>query len=179
MKCSACKARLARYREGDLSAAAASAVRDHLERCQGCQAFLAELSALEARLARVREIEPRSDFTQLVMARIAALPSPARAGQRSRLWWLGMYDVVAWVLLAALAATGILHWQAIVGEGGLLAGRLALAGADLYRIAGHFHLGVYAAAGVLIESLAAIAIAIAARRTLRNVGNNLLGARAI
>ncbi len=179
MKCSACKARLAQYREGDLSAAAASAVREHLERCQGCQAFLAELNALEARLARVQDIEPRSDFTQVVMARIAGLPSPAKAGQRSRLWWLGMYDVVAWVLLAALAATGILHWQAIAGEGGLLVGRVALAGADLYRIAGHFHLGVYAAAGVLIESAAAIAIAVSARRSLRNIGNDLLGARAI
>ena len=90
-----------------------------------------------------------------------------------------MYDVVAWVLLAALAATGILHWQAVAGEGGLLVGRVAVASADLYRLAGHFHLGVYAAAGVLIESLAAIAIAITGRRSLRNIGNTLLGARAI
>jgi hypothetical protein len=123
---------------------------------------------VEHRLARMSSIEPRADFTQLVMQRISALPAPA-THPRLRIWWLGVYDALAWVVLALLVATGFLRWKTVVAEGSVLFSKLALSGGALYRIADHFHLTTLALFGGLIEGVVLLALLYAGRRYLAGI----------
>jgi hypothetical protein len=148
-----------------LAAGAVADLEAHLGSCTGCRAFAEEMMIVEHRLARLSSIEPRADFTQLVMQRISALPVHI-AWPGVRMWWLGVYDVLAWVVLALLVATGLLRWKAIVAEGSVLFGKLALSGGALYRIADHFHLTTLALFGGLAEGAVLLALLYAARRYL-------------
>ena len=177
MKCSACRERLAAYQDGVLSAGAAADLEAHLASCIGCRTFAEEMMVVERRLATLREIEPRADFTQVVMARIATMPAPA--GRGVRIWWLGVYDLFAWVVLAALAATGILRWKTIVAEGGVVVGKLALSGGALYRIADHFHLTTLALVGGLVEGAVLLFLLYAGRHYLAGMRPALSGAQPI
>ncbi len=96
MKCSACRERLPAYQDGVLAAGAAADLEAHLASCVGCRTFSEEMMVVEHRLARLTEIEPRVDFTSVVMARIAAMPAPAR--RQLRMWWLGAYNMIVWAL---------------------------------------------------------------------------------
>lgn len=177
MKCSACRAQLDAYRDGDVSPKVASAISTHLAQCGECQAFLDQLVSVERRLLQIRSIEPRADFTQLVMANIATLPAPVAVRQRVRIWWLGVYDLVAWSILLTLTASGIFHWQSVVAEAGVLLGNVGLAGADLYRAGAHFHLLTFAAAGVALECIAFAVLLIAGRNYLRGWRASIFGAQ--
>jgi len=177
VKCSACRAQLDAYRDGDVSPNVASAVSTHLAQCGECQAFLDQLVSVERRLLQVRSIEPRADFTQLVMANIARLPAPVAVRQRMRIWWLGVYELVAWSILLTLTATGILHWQSVVAEAGVLLGTVGLAGADLYRAGAHFHLLTFAAAGVALECIAFAVLLTAGRNYLSSLRRTIFGAQ--
>jgi len=177
VKCSACRAQLDAYRDGDVSPMTAPAIAAHLEQCSGCQAFLDQLTAVEQQLLRVRPIEPRVDFTALVMANIAALPAPQAVRQRMRIWWIGVYELVAWFILLTLTASGILHWQSVVADTGVLVGKVGLAATDLYRLGMHFHLLTYAAAGVALECVAFGVLLSAGRRYLARF--RTLGAQTI
>ena len=177
MKCSACRERLPAYQDGVLASGAAADLEAHLASCLGCRTFSEEMMVVERRLARLTEIEPRVDFTQVVMARIAALPAPAYRGVR--MWWIGAYDLVAWVLLVAMTAAGILRWKTVVAEGSVLVGKLALAADALYRIAGHFHLVTYALIGGLVEGAALLLLLYAGRRYLAVMRTALFGAQTI
>jgi len=179
VKCSACRAQLDAYRDGDVSPAAAAAVSTHLEQCTGCQVFLDQLAAVERRLSHTRSIEPRPDFTQLVMAGIASLPAPVPAFRRVRIWWIGIYELVAWSILLALTATGILHWQSVVANASVLFGKVALAATDLYRLGEHFHLVTYAAAGVVLECIAFTVLLTVGRRYLAGLRRTVLGAQTV
>lgn len=173
MKCSACRGRLPAYQDGVLSAGAAADLEAHLASCLGCRTFSEEMMVVEHRLARLTEIEPRVDFTQAVMARIAALPAPARRGLR--MWWLGAYDLLAWTLLVALAATGMFRWKTLVAEGGVLFGKTALAADALYRVADHFHLTTLALVGGLVEGAVLALFLYAGRRYLAGMRSALFG----
>ena len=177
MKCSACRERLPAYQDGVLASGAAADLEAHLASCLGCRTFSEEMMVVERRLARLTEIEPRVDFTQVVMARIAALPAPAYHGVR--MWWIGAYDLIAWVLLVALTAAGILRWKSVVAEGSVLVGKLALAADSLYRIADHFHLVTYALIGGLVEGAALLFLLYAGRRYLAVMRTALFGAQTI
>ena len=177
MKCSACRERLPAYQDGVLASGAAADLEAHLASCLGCRTFSEEMMVVERRLARLTQIEPRADFTQVVMARIAALPAPARSGVR--MWWIGAYDLVAWVMLVAFTAAGILRWKSVVAEGGVLVGKLALSADALYRIADHFHLITYALIGGLVEGAALLFLLYAARRYLAVMRSSLFGAQTI
>ncbi|MBV8459613.1 MAG: zf-HC2 domain-containing protein [Candidatus Eremiobacteraeota bacterium] len=168
MKCSACRERLPAYQDGVLAAGAVADLEAHLASCEGCRAFAEEMMIVEHRLARLSTIEPRADFTQAVMQRISALPAPATQ-PRLHIWWLGVYDALAWVVVALLAATGFLRWKTIVAEGGVLFGKLALSGGALYRIADHFHLTTLALFGGLIEGAVLLALLYAGRHYLAGV----------
>lgn len=149
MKCSACRHLLGRYQDGRPPESVAAQIRSHLAACVGCRAFAEEMMLVEDRLSRIPQIEPATDFTRLVMSRIAALPAPA--ARRSRVVWLGVYDLVAWAVILALTATGLLHWQSVVAQTGALAAKFAIAGDALYRVADHFHLTTLALVGGSIE----------------------------
>jgi len=176
VKCSACRERLPAYQDGVLASGAAADLEAHLASCLGCRTFSEEMMVVERRLARLTEIAPRVDFTQTVMARIAALPAP-RSGVR--MWWIGAYDLVAWVMLVAFTAAGILRWKSVVAEGGVLVGKLALSADALYRIADHFHLITYALIGGLVEGAALLFFLYAARRYLAVMRSSLFGAQTI
>lgn len=175
MKCSACRQKLGAYQEGDLSPQAAVQIRAHLDTCVGCLTFAEEMMVVEHRLARLTPIEPRMDFTTLVMAKIAAMPAPAP--RRSRVVWLGVYDLLAWVVLIVLTATGILRWKSIVAHGGALFGKFAIAGDALYRLADHFHLTTLALAGGVVEGGILLLVLYAGRRYLAGVRSALFGAQ--
>jgi anti-sigma factor RsiW len=177
MKCSAYRERLPAYQDGVLSAGAAADLEAHLASCLGCRTFSEEMMVVERRLARLREIEPRVDFTQVVMARIAAMPAPARSGVR--MWWLGLYDLCAWVVLAALVATGMLRWKAVVAQGGALFGKLAISADALYRVADHFHLTTLALVGGLVEGAVLLFLLYAGRRYLAGMPSALFGAQTV
>lgn len=177
MKCSACRERLPAYQDGVLAAGAAADLEAHLASCLGCRAFAEEMMVAERRLARMREIEPQADFTSRVMARIAALPAPQRRGVR--VWWLGVYDLFAWVVLLALVATGALRWKAILAQGGVVAGKLAVSADTLYRVADHFHLTTLALVGGLVEGALLFALLYAGRRYLAGMRTALFGVQPI
>ena len=168
MKCSACRERLPAYQDGVLASGAVADLEAHLATCTGCRAFAEEMMIVERRLARLSSIEPRVDFTQAVMAKIAALPAPVTR-PTLRIWWLGAYDALAWVVLALLATTGFLRWKTIVAQGSVLFGKLALSSGALYRIADHFHLTTLALFGGLIEGAVLVALLYAGRHYLAGI----------
>lgn len=175
MKCSACRNQLGAYQDGTLSAGLATQIRMHLDTCLGCRTFAEEMMVVEHRLARLSEVEPRMDFTQLVMASVRMMPAPAP--RRSRIVWLGVYDLLAWALMIALAATGILRWKALAADGGLLLGKLAVSGDALYRVADHFHLTTVALVGGFVEGCVLLFFLYAGRRYLGSVQRALFGAQ--
>ena len=178
MKCSACRAQLDAYRDGDLSPTAAAALTAHLEACIECQGFLDQLASVERGLTALRAIEPRADFTQLVMARVATMPAPVPARPALRVWWVGVYELAAWVLVLALTTTGLLHWQSLAASAAIIAGSAGVALKDLYPLAQHFHLFTYAAAGVVLECILFGLLMTAGRRYLGGARALLFGAQA-
>ncbi|MDQ6780853.1 MAG: hypothetical protein M3Z37_06845 [Candidatus Eremiobacteraeota bacterium] len=114
------------------------------------------------------------------MASIATLPAPAAAPvQRLRIWWIGVYELVAWAILTVLASAGILHWQSVVADTGVFVGKVGLAAADLYRLGVHFHLLTFAAAGIALELIAVAWLFTAGRRYMDSARRTLLGAQPI
>ncbi|MDQ6767232.1 MAG: hypothetical protein M3Z41_05440 [Candidatus Eremiobacteraeota bacterium] len=156
---------------------AARDLEAHLASCLGCRTFSEEMMVAERRLARLSEIEPRVNFTHIVMARIAVMPVPARP--TIRVWWLGLYDLLAWVVLALLTAAGIVRWKAIVAESGVLFGKAALSANALYRVADHFHLTTLALVGGIVECAVLLFVLYAGRRYLAAKRTALFGAQTI
>ena len=177
MKCSACRERLPAYQDGVLSSGAAADLEAHLASCLGCRTFSEEMMVVERRLARLREIEPRVDFTRVVMARIADMPAPSRSGLRA--WWIGAYDLAAWIILAVLTATGILRWKAIVADAGVVFGKAAVSANALYRVADHFHLTTLALVGGIVECALLVFVLYAGRRYLAGMRTALFGVQTI
>lgn len=176
MKCSACKNLLAAYLDGDLSNGTKVAVAGHLAGCARCSALAERMRFAEARLSRMGEIEPRADFTNLIMARVAALPAPKRALAR-QLWWVGGYLAAGWALLALALITRAVSWRGIVVGAGSFVGKLGVASLALYRLAEHFHLFTVAALGVGIELVVLGALAAVGWKFISRFGASLLGAR--
>jgi anti-sigma factor RsiW len=164
VKCSACRARLGSYQDRELDATAAARVEEHLHACLACRRLAETMARAECGLQQLSALEPSVDFTHAVMARIAA--QPAMAAGRPRITWLGVYDLIAWLVIIGLAAAGVLRWQAVVAEIGVWAGKAAVAGDVLYRIAQHFHLTTLALAGGACEIAIALMVFIAMGRSL-------------
>jgi anti-sigma factor RsiW len=175
VKCSACRDQLSAFSEGTLSHGAAAQVQAHLDGCVGCRVFAEEMMVVEHRLARLSELEPRADFTHVVMAAVARMPAPAP--RRSRMVWLGIYDLLAWAMAIALTATGVLRWKTFVADGGLLLGKVVVSADGLYRIADHFHLTTVALAGGLVEGCALLLFLYAGRHYLARVQSAFFGAQ--
>jgi anti-sigma factor RsiW len=160
VKCSACEARLPAYLDNDCSPREAEAVAQHLASCAACRAQTERLRAVESQLARMRGIEPHADFTLAVMARVAAMPAPAKQGVRP--WLLLVYVPAAWAALFALFATRVLSWQGVTTGSSVFAGKLGVAGQALYHVGQHFNVASMVTSGAALEiALLALAIAVA------------------
>lgn len=173
MNCSACSSRIGAYRDGDLAPRDAALVVAHLASCAACRAYEARYAALETSLARLVAIEPRADFTLGVMAKIAAMPAPAKA--TSRLWLLVAADALVWVAIGALTALGAIRWKSIAGAAGAMAGKLVVTSGTLFDLAQHFHLTTLLALGALVELAFLALITAAAVRYLPRIRAALAG----
>lgn len=175
MKCSACRNQLGAFQDEALPAGLTMQIRTHLDTCLGCRTFAEEMMVVEHRLSRLSELEPRVDFTRLVMSAVATMPAPAP--RRSRIMWLGVYDLLAWAAMIALAATGILRWKILAADGGLMLGKVAVSADALYRVAEHFHLTTVALVGGLVEGSILLFLLCAGRRYLASVQTAFFGAQ--
>ena len=176
MKCFACRQLLGDYLDGDLSNGVKVAVAGHLVSCAACSGLAQELHNADVKLAGLALVEPRADFTQVVMARVAALPVP-HARPLVRVWWFAAYVVAAWVgLTAGILARGI-SWKPVVVGASTFAAKMSIAFDALYRIGQHFHLLSVAALGVGIEITLLIVLAVVGRNYISRLGATLLGAR--
>jgi len=175
VKCSACRDQLSAFADRTLVPALAAQVQEHLDGCVGCRTFAEEMMVVEHRLARLSEIEPRADFTQLVMAAVARMP--AAAPRRSRVVWLGVYDLLAWATAIVLTATGVLRWKTLAADGGLFLGKFVVSADGLYRVADHFHLTAIALAGGVVEGCALLFFLYAGRHYLAKVQSAFFGAQ--
>ena len=175
MKCTACRARLEAYYDGELSRGDALLMAGHLAQCAACSAHSRTLVDIENKLRRVGAWEPAPDFTIAVMAKIAALPAPH--ARRTRAWWLVTYVLAAWAALGSAIALHAIGWQTVVADFGVFVGKLGVAGHTLYRLADHYHLTTVAALGATAEVIMLAAIAIVGRKYLSRIGATLLGAR--
>jgi anti-sigma factor RsiW len=175
VNCSACSSRLAAYRDGDLSRADARLVNEHLAGCSACTALDARMRRVDTALTRIVLIEPAPDFTATIMAKIAALPSPAR---RRVVWpWFAAYVFATWAVVALLNALHVVNISAIIGRVGGFAGQAGVALETLSRLGGHFHVADVAAIAVAIEIILLAVAATAGRKYLPRLGSALLGAR--
>lgn len=176
MKCSACRARLGAYLDGELQNGAQVAVAAHLAECAACREFAESLRAVGVRLAQLQAIEPAADFTSTVMARIAALPAP-QPSRLGRMWWVVAYLAAAWVLLAIAGMTRAFSWQSAVAAGGTFAARMSVALDAVYRVGQHFHLVSAVALAFGFEIALLIVAGVVGRNYISRVGATLLGAR--
>jgi anti-sigma factor RsiW len=175
VNCSACSSRLSAYRDGELTRADALLIAGHLAGCPSCSALNARLQRVDDVLESLSFMEPSSDFTASVMAKIADLPAPA--AKRVSIWWMGGYTAAAWAAFATLTATHVVNPQSVLAELGVVAGKTGFAMETLYKIGAHFHLVDVAAAAVAIE-IALLAVgATVGRKYLPRLGWALLGAQ--
>ncbi|MBC5825917.1 MAG: zf-HC2 domain-containing protein [Candidatus Eremiobacteraeota bacterium] len=174
MNCSACKRSLSAYNDGDLSPRESLLVSGHLAACAECSAYSSRLADVDAALANLSEIQPAAGFTAAVMSKIASLPAPERP--RRSLWWLPALMLTEWLILAVLNAAHVLHWQRPLAVTAAFAADFSIAAQTLYRLASHFHIGVWAVAGTGAEIAILIPVAMAVRSYVAR-GGALRGAR--
>ena len=173
MNCSACRSRLGQRQDGELSPRDAALVDAHVASCARCSAYAAALSSVESTLVRLAPIEPSADFTLAVMAKIAAMPAPAR--RPARFWWLLAADIMLWAAIGALTALGAIRWKSLAGGATAFAAKALVASSTLYDVAKDLHLTTLLGLGVGVE-LAVIAVAaVFARKYLPRIRATLAG----
>lgn len=177
MKCSACEARLTAYLEGDASPGDAQSIEAHLKGCAACTHLASGMRAVEVRLAGLRGIEPRADFTLSVMAAVAALPAPTPA--RIPVRWFLTYLTGAWAVLLALTATRVLNWQHAFASVATEIGKVGAAGSALADVGARLHLSTFAAGAFGIELIVIAVGAIALRRYIPRLSGWIAGAQTI
>lgn len=177
MKCSACETRLAAYLDGEVSAADARAIQQHLQSCVACRALAGDIRTVETRLAGLHQIEPRADFTLGVMSAVAALPVPKPARFDTR--WLLVYLAGAWALLFALGAAHVLNWQRLFAEVATEFGKFGAAGETLAQVGMRLHVPTLAAGMLSLEIVIVLVGALALRRFIPHVSSWIAGAQVI
>jgi anti-sigma factor RsiW len=173
VKCSACKERLSAYQDGDLAPREAALVAAHLASCAECSAFSQRLADAESSLIRLAPIEPAPDFTLAVMAKIAAMPLPAR--RPARIWWLLAADIVIWLAIGAFTALGAIRWKVIAAAAVSFAAKVGVAGTALFDVAQHLHIASIAVLGVGLEVAFIVLLIVAGRKYLSRIRGNLSG----
>ena len=87
---------LSAFVDGELSDAERAEVLAHLETCEGCRAYLAELSAMHAALGEMEEYDAPEGFADGVMARLHESAAP----KKHRTAWLASAACAAIVIFA-------------------------------------------------------------------------------
>ena len=87
---------LSAFADGELNDAERAEVLAHLEACEPCRAFLAELTAMHAAFEDMEEFDVPEGFAEGVMARLHEVPAPKKRTHRT-----------AWLSLAACAALAV------------------------------------------------------------------------
>lgn len=139
----------------------------HLASCSACRTQLERLRAVESSLVRLVAIEPQGDFTLALMAKIAAMPVPAR--RPVRIWWLVAADVLIWATIGALSAFGAIRWKSLAGAAAAFAAKAGVALGTFYDVGQHFHITTVVALGVLLEAAFLALFAAAGRKYLSRV----------
>ncbi len=133
MHCSSCERALDGYLESTLSHLKMSQVREHLERCAGCQGLLEELRVVDALLMTSRHIEPAPNFTFATMAEVRGMALP-HAPRTRLLAFIGAYLAAVWAVLglwflvANASARAAFSMVAGMGAHGVSATSLAATG---------------------------------------------------
>jgi len=117
MDCRLCSDELTAYLDGELSAADATRIRQHVEACPPCQDELQALrGAADFVESHVQAVEPVPEIWNNLRARIAAMPAPAdRSGFFQFLVvnrWAAMLATLASTAVLALGLWGYLAHQA-------------------------------------------------------------------
>jgi anti-sigma factor RsiW len=104
MKCQQCENSLSDYADGTLSAKRQAAVQAHLSCCEACRRQLEELLALKRLLGGACTPEPRPDFLNTAISRVAAAAERRRRVVRTvlRLQMAGVAIAAAVIGFAVL-----------------------------------------------------------------------------
>ncbi len=178
MKCSACKANLPSYHEGELSPRNAMLIVGHLASCAACSAYSHQFLALDRVLGGIEAIAPISNFTAQVMAKVKTMAAPCAA--RPRLWlWITSLIALGWGVIAALNVSRVMPWQSPIAEAGTFAAKGALVVQTLIHVGSHFHIATYVAMGVGAELAALILLAPIVRKYFQRSGTTLTRVRSL
>jgi len=138
MNCKEAEKLLSESLDGPLDRSRRRALEDHLESCHRCARLAAQMGAVEQWARHLRPADPGPDFTERVMARIAATGFAAPRPGRSHLWRAaaaGFLVAAASVAAAVFSPISRVDFFSYLGESfGAFAETARLVGADLVSL---------------------------------------------
>ena len=99
--CEAYALEISAFLDGELNEEERAAVLAHVEACEGCRAYLAELTAMQAALGGLEEYDAPEGFAAGVMERLHQESAPAKRHAPRRAW----YTLAACAAVVILAAS--------------------------------------------------------------------------
>ncbi len=91
---------LSAFVDGELTEQEKNEVLAHVETCEGCRTYLAELMTMRAAFGGLEEYDAPAGFAESVMARLHEEAAPKKRTQRKK--WMGLAACAAVVLMAAV-----------------------------------------------------------------------------
>lgn len=91
---------LSAFVDGELTEQEKNEVLAHVETCEGCRTYLAELMTMRAAFGDLEEYDAPAGFAESVMARLHEEAAPKKRTQRKK--WMGLAACAAVVLMAAV-----------------------------------------------------------------------------
>ena len=91
---------LSAFVDGELTEQEKNEVLAHVETCEGCRTYLAELMTMRLAFGGLEEYDAPAGFAESVMARLHEEAAPKKRTQRKK--WMGLAACAAVVLMAAV-----------------------------------------------------------------------------
>ena len=91
---------LSAFVDGELTEQEKNEVLAHVETCEGCRTYLAELMTMRLAFGDLEEYDAPAGFAESVMARLHEEAAPKKRTQRKK--WMGLAACAAVVLMAAV-----------------------------------------------------------------------------
>ena len=91
---------LSAFVDGELTEQEKNELLAHVEACEGCRTYLAELMTMRAAFGGLEEYDAPAGFAESVMARLHEEAAPKKRTQRKK--WMGLAACAAVVLMAAV-----------------------------------------------------------------------------